>query len=78
MALAGPAVQRIATIFTEYFRAGGAENFMEFTINERKEPFSRFILTMQRINGLSPADKLRNAEARIAELEAQIAAKAAA
>lgn len=77
MALAGPAVERMATLFVEYFRGIGAANYLEFNIHDRKEPFQRYTLTMQKVGALSPADKVRNAEARIAELEAQLAGKAA-
>ena len=42
------------------------------TILDRDEPFQRYTLTVQKVGALSPADKLRAAEARIAELESQL------
>jgi hypothetical protein len=66
----GPIVEMISVAFVGQFKAGGATNFMEMSLYDRDEPYQRYILTVQKAGAKSPADKLRDAEARIAELEA--------
>jgi hypothetical protein len=72
MALAGPVVERIAVLFVEYFRGLVASNYIEFNIHDRREPFQRYTLTMQKVGALSPADKVgvaREALKRIANAD---------
>lgn len=73
MEVVGPFVEAMSTAFVAQFKAGGATNFMEMSFYERDEPFQRYILTVQKAGAKSPADKLRGAERRVAELEAQLA-----
>lgn len=68
----GGAVEFLALAFVSHFKAGGAKNFVEMSIYDRDEPFQRYTLTVQKVGALSPADKLNQAQARIADLEAQL------
>lgn len=70
MEVLGPAVEHIAIALVSYFKANGAENYVEMNIHDRDEPFQRYTVTVQKVGKLSPADKVRIAEARVAELEA--------
>lgn len=72
MTLAGPAVERMAVLFAEYFIGLGAKNFVEFTIYGRDR--SRYTLTMQKVGALSPVDKVRLLEEGVTRAEAKIAA----
>ncbi len=69
MALTGDVVKSIAVAFVSHFKAIGAENYFEMSIYDRAAPFQRYTLTMQKVGALSPTDKLKAAETRIAELE---------
>ncbi|MGI4791991.1 MAG: hypothetical protein ACRYFS_24475 [Janthinobacterium lividum] len=54
----------------------GAVNFVEFTVYAPKsspDAYDRYILTFQKAKGLTPADKLKDAESKIQELEGIIA-----
>lgn len=63
----------ISEIARQWFEAVGGINYVEtkLAVDGGAEP--EFVFTMQRIDGLTPADKLDAAEARIAELEEQLA-----
>lgn len=65
MSIIGPITEYIATAFVGQFKAGGAVNFMEMNLYDRDEPFQRYTLTVQKVGANSPADKLRDAEAKI-------------
>jgi hypothetical protein len=60
-----------AGIWREVIDAVGAPNFLEFKMGTQKdaETGQWLVVTVQRVPGLTPADKLRIAEARIADLE---------
>lgn len=68
MEVVGPITEYIATAFICQFKAGGAENFMEMNFYDRDEPFQRYILTVQKVGAKSPADKLKEANAKLAML----------
>lgn len=69
MALTGEVVKAISVALVSTFKAGGAVNFMEMSIFDIDEPYQRYTVTVQKCGALSPADKLKAAEARNAELE---------
>lgn len=73
--LCGEVVQRLALIVTGWFRESGAKNYFEMTLNARDEPFERYTFTIQkRGDGAQSPHELRiAAEARVRELEAQLA-----
>lgn len=54
----------------------GAANFVTYTFDDPATS-QRYAMTVQRCDGLTPAEKLRQAEERIAELEALLDAKPA-
>jgi hypothetical protein len=62
-----------AGIWREVIDSVGAPNFLEFKMGTQKDAASDswLVVTVQRVPGLTPADKLRDAEARIAALEDQ-------
>jgi hypothetical protein len=72
MEVLGPAVEHIAVAFISYFKANGAENYVEMNVHDRDNPFERYTLTVQKVGNLSPADKVRIAEQKVAELEARL------
>lgn len=72
MSIIGPITEYIATAFIGQFKAGGAVNFMEMNLFDREEPFHRYTLTVQKVGAKTPTDKLRDAEARIEELESAL------
>jgi hypothetical protein len=68
----GDFVARVwAGIWREVIDYVGAPNFLEFKMGTKADADagSWLVVTVQRVPGLTPADKLRLAEARIAELE---------
>lgn len=60
-----------AGIWREVIDDVDAPNFLEFKLGRHANETSWLVVTVQRVPGLTPADKLRNAEARIAALEDQ-------
>jgi hypothetical protein len=60
-----------AGIWGEVIDSIGAPNFLEFKFGRHANDTSWLVVTVQRVPGLTPADKLRDAEARIAALEDQ-------
>lgn len=62
----------VAEISRQWFEMVGGVNYVEtkLTVDGSTEP--EFVYTMQRVNGLTPADKVAEAEARIAALEAEV------
>ena len=63
----------ISEICRQWFDAVGGVNYVEAKLTVSDEADPEFVFTMQRIDGLTPADKVAAAEARIAELEAELA-----
>lgn len=62
----------ISEIARQWFEAVGGINYVETKLAVDGADDPEFVFTMQRIDGLTPADKLTIAETRIAELEAYI------
>lgn len=60
-----------AGIWQETIDAIGAPNFLEFKFGRAADADSWLVVTVQRVPGLTPADKLRDAEARLRALEAE-------
>jgi hypothetical protein len=58
-----------AGIWIEVLNRADAENFVECKLGASPNAASWVVVTVQRLTGLTPADKLRVAEARIADLE---------
>jgi len=65
----GQTVETISLAFVSHFKAEGAENFLEMNIYDRNDPAEHYTLTVQRVNGKSPAQLLAEAKSRIAALE---------
>ncbi|WP_260515055.1 MULTISPECIES: hypothetical protein [unclassified Serratia (in: enterobacteria)] len=64
----GLAVQLMADCFADQFKSSGAINYLELLFEHAE--VGEMTVTMQRVEGLTPAQKLAAAEQRIAELEA--------
>jgi len=69
MGLKGGAAQMLAAMFVEQFKDTGAKNYIEVSFHHND--LGRIIVTVQRADGLTPADKLREAEAKLAALIAE-------
>lgn len=65
----GLAVQLMADCFADQFKSSGAINYLELLFEHAE--VGEMTVTMQRVEGLTPAQKLAAAEQRIAELEAE-------
>lgn len=63
----GFAVQLMAESFVDQFKSSGAVNYLELVFEH--VDVGQMTVTMQRVEGLTPAQKLAQAEARIEELE---------
>ncbi len=63
----------VAEVARQWFTTVGGVNYVEtkLAVDGGEEP--EFVFTMQRVDGLTPADKVAAAEARVAELEAELA-----
>ena len=48
----------------DFFEGEGAVNYIEQTFGCNDDPSKSFVLTMQKVDGLTPCQKLANAEAR--------------
>ncbi len=62
----------ISEIAHQWFEHVGGINYVEVKLHHRDVPEPQFVFTMQRADGLSPADKVAAAEERIVELEAEV------
>lgn len=63
----------VSEIARQWFTTVGGVNYVETKLMVADHPDPEFVFTMQRIDGLTPADKVAIAETRIAELEAELA-----
>lgn len=63
----------ISEIARQWFEHVGGVNYVETRLATVDGGEPEFVFTMQRADGMTPADKVEAAEARIAELEAQLA-----
>jgi hypothetical protein len=73
MEFTGDAAKATAASLVGYYKGIGARNYIEMSFFDPDEKQQRYIVTVQRVDGKSPADKVREAEARVAELEAKLA-----
>lgn len=73
LSLSGPAVERIAAVVAEHFRALPAQNYIELSLREREPPNDRFVVSVQRMQGKSPHELRRKAEAERDEAKAELA-----
>jgi hypothetical protein len=74
MEYTGQVAETIALAMVGHFKAIGAVNYVEMNVHDRGEPFRRYTVTVQKVGAKSPADKVADAEARVLELEARLAA----
>ena len=73
--LEGGACQLLAEAFFDQFVEAGAVNFLEVRLeSSTRMPGKAMTVTMQLADGVTPGQKIAEANARIAELEAQLAA----
>ena len=63
----------VSEIARQWFEAVGGVNYVETKLMVADHSDPEFVFTMQRVDGLTPADKVATAETRIAELEAELA-----
>ncbi|MEW1990758.1 hypothetical protein [Microbacterium sp. NPDC078849] len=63
----------VSEIARMWFEAVGGVNYVETKLTVADRPDPEFVFTMQRVDGLTPADKVAAAETRVAELEAELA-----
>lgn len=56
----------------DFFEGEGAVNYIEQTFGCNDDPSKSFVITMQKVDGLTPCQKLDEANKRIAELEARL------
>jgi hypothetical protein len=62
----------VSEVSRQWFNAVGGVNYVETKLATAGADEPEFVYTMQRIDGLTPADKVAAAEARVAELEAEV------
>lgn len=62
----------VADKLMEAFEGSGAVNYIEQTFEDKENPERCFVLTMQMTEGLTPCQKLTEAEDRIQELELKL------
>lgn len=63
-AFTGDTVKAMALAYVSHFKETGAENYLELNFADRAEPFQRYIVTVQKVGKLSPADKEKAALVR--------------
>jgi hypothetical protein len=62
----------VSEIARQWFENVGGVNYVEVKLAVDGHDDPEFVFTMQRIDGLTPADKVAVAEARVADLEAEL------
>lgn len=74
MAMGGKVVERLALMMTEWFREGGAKNYVEMTLNARDEPFESYLFYVQKRGdgALTPAEQAEELKAEIARYAAHV------
>lgn len=55
-------IHALADHLIEHFEDTGAVNYIECTFESKSDSSKSFVLTMQKVNGLTPCEKLNNAE----------------
>lgn len=74
MAYTGEVAEAMALAFVGHFKAMKAANYIEMDFRDRGEPYGRYVVAVQKVGAKSPHDKVKDAETRISELEALLAA----
>ncbi|WP_227461636.1 hypothetical protein [Cupriavidus pauculus] len=74
MGLQGGAAQILAEAYAEQFRQIGAVNHIEISFTSTDPAIGQMVVTLQRVEGKTPATMKAEAEARVRELEGQLAA----
>lgn len=74
MGLKGGAAQVMAEAYAEQFRQTGAVNHVEISFTSQDPAIGKMIVTLQRVEGKTPATMKAEADARVRELEGQLAA----
>lgn len=78
MSVAGPAMERTATLIGGWFAAGGAKNYVEMRLHDMHETGHVYVLTIQKAGGETPAEQLAKARADLAaEKERRVSAEKA-
>lgn len=62
-------IHQMADYLLEFFEGEEAVNYIEQTFGCNNDPSRSFVITMQKVDGLTPCQKLADAEKRIEELE---------
>lgn len=62
-------IHAMADKLLDFFEGSGAVNYIEQTFGCNDDPSKSFVVTMQKVEGLTPCQKLAAAEQRIEELE---------
>ena len=65
-------IHAMADKLLDFFEGSGAVNYIEQTFGCNDDPSKSFVITMQKVEGLTPCQKLADAEQRIEELEQQL------
>ena len=62
-------IHAMADELLDYFDGSGAVNYIEQTFGCNDDPSKSFVVTMQKVEGLTPCQKLADAEEQIQKLE---------
>jgi hypothetical protein len=62
-------IHAMADKLLDFFEGSGAVNYIEQTFGCNDDPSKSFVVTMQKVDGLTPCQKLVDAERRVEELE---------
>jgi hypothetical protein len=69
-----PAAVAFSTAMYDWFRTSGGQNYVEVRcqVEDPEKGMQQFCITMQRIGGLTPTEKLAVAQSRIEELAQEL------
>lgn len=62
-------IHAMADKLLDYFDGSGAVNYIEQTFGCNDDPSKSFVVTMQKVDGLTPCQKLEDAEKRIENMK---------
>lgn len=65
-------IHAMADHLIDFFEGEEAVNYIEQTFGCNDDPSKSFVITMQKVEGLTPCQKLDQANKRIEELEKQV------
>lgn len=73
LAVTSKALEHLALVLTEHFRASGAKNYIEMSLHAKTEPFESYVVTVQKRNGAKTPHELREAaESALTAAEAEV------